>query len=213
MRIYHYAVLLLLALSSCTCNKATVSPGSPETTGETTEVAAKSPEWLAIEKNMDAYFGAQKKGDFETFADYSMPRLFELVPRADIIAGMKSHYDQGLHQGMDNIAITRISDFVEDSLYRYCLVQFTGTMWVKFLPEYPTDPMVMYNQIKEEHGEENMKYDEANREYTIEREFKVYAISPKDSMNFTFLNHGFVRSSMAGDIMDFEVLRTLRSYE
>lgn len=209
MRIYHYAVLMLLAASSCTCNKSTVPPGSPEAKEE----IAKTPEWLAIEKNMNLYFEAQKKGDFETFANYSMPRLFELVPREEIINGMKGHYDQGLHQGMDDINITRISDFVEDSLYRYCLVQFTGNMWVKFLPEYPTDPKVMYNQIKEEHGEENMKFDEANREYTIQKEFKVYAISPKDSMNFTFLNHGFVRSPMAGDIMNYEVLRTLRSYE
>jgi len=214
MNKYHYALFILLGASSCTCNKPTLTPGSPEVKEQVKNEPVKSPEWQAIETDLKAYFDSQEKGDFETFGNYSMPRLFELAPREETLAGLKSFYDQGLRQGMDDLVVTSISEAVDDSLTQIRLVKFTGKMWIKFLPEYPSSPKALYNQIKEEHGEQFIKFDEEAREYIIEKEFKIYAISPKVySSNFTFLNHGFIRSSMANEIMSYETLRTLKSYE
>jgi hypothetical protein len=205
---------MLLIIPACNGNTGNNVVAEDETplTPEMVKMQ-EDPDWALIEKNLEIHLKAQADGDFEKFTQYAYPRLFELMNRQEVIDLMKKYRDEGMTQELKKHRMTYISPTVTDSIYNFKLIKFDGTMTINFKPDYGTDPKAFYNMLRDEHGEQYMSYNEEKKQYTIQKEFFMYATTPVDTTNWTFLNYSYVSAPNAGTIFHFDVVKQLKSFE
>ena len=67
--------------------------------------------------------------------------------------------------------------------------------------------------IRSQYGTESYKYDPVKREYEISTISRMYAITDKKDIRFTFLNDQYLHSRDLSNLLTYDVVFPLKQYE
>ena len=170
-------------------------------------------EWIQIKRDLTKMLDAQTGGDFETFVDYSHPRLVTPDNRDEVIKSMHDYWESGVKSENTEIELKKVSPIVSDSTTNYTVIWFDEIMLVKFDSIFKGEPSALRMMMNDRFGENYVVYDSLKREYTVDKTFILYAANEKGSDKWTFMDQGFISTPQANGLMDFEILYDLRQYE
>jgi hypothetical protein len=84
---------------------------------------------------------------------------------------------------------------------------------VQFTEAYQGDPAELTPMIRSQYGNDAFKYNPQQREYYINTVSRMYAITPKDRIHFTFLNDTYLHSRHLAGLLPYDVVSKLKEYE
>lgn len=221
-------VALSLLLSSCTgCGPE--NDGEGNSTKKTTDVTQTNPTPEGVEiadhpdsptdemvqniiTHLDTFLTSMSRGDFGTHLELMYPAIFfqdSLFEKTE--EQMTSWWDKGFRNIAISFNVTRISPLVslEDDVI--CVVWFDSHFDVVFTDAFTGKPENYGNMIKEKYGE--VTYDATNRVWHADGQQKMYAVSPKDKVDFRFLNETYVRSPELQNLIPYDKFMELRDFE
>lgn len=217
-----FALVLMLFLAACEsgCNNVEPTKSKPiENNDIVVEPAIDSldgfvtPEMEAnIRFTLNEYLQAQSDGDFERLMNFAYPGIFTSeVEKQKQIDLMSGYHESGFQNKLIEHKIEFISPIVELDSNKIVLVKFDAKVDVVFTDKFVGKPENYGNMVKEKYGQ-NVVYDSLNTTYHAEGIQIMYAVTPHDSISFTWLAEGFARAASMADFITYDDLVKLRVY-
>lgn len=143
-----------------------------------------------IVKQFTQYTEALRQKDFDTSLDYMPEEFFDLIPKEQMVATMKSVFnDPEMSLSFVDFKIDSVDSIRKIKGKNYALLKYSSTMTLK-LNEADVDTAttnIILNSYHTVFGKENVKYNAANQEYTIHTTKNVYAISDTELKTWKFI--------------------------
>lgn len=217
---YKYSWLIVaVALVSCDEGLPVDSSNNPSSEviiEEVTDTLNRPTEAMKenIVSQLDGHFKALTEGDFASYIEYVYPGSFQTEEaKQETIEQMKGYEEQGWHNRTDSFRVVYFSPLVEDSIGLISMLDIYVESAVVIDDSFPQEPEIFESMIKSKYGPDNVQYDPATRTYHIIGNNVMYAITPKDSIDFTFLSATFAQSPLLAKLMPFNTVRQLKIYE
>ena len=132
-----------------------------------------------IQQKFDAFIGYSNNGEWDKVFDVSYPKLFNSVPKEQLVAMMKES-EQGLSIQRANTRIVSMQGPIQDGDQSFVRVNYTSDMTVKITPKGIYDDMkptmAIDQQFKATYGAENVNWDEKNKTFTIKASGAMMAV-------------------------------------
>jgi len=144
-----------------------------------------------IEDTFNEYMEATHADDVDQQLDYFYPQIFDFFPREKMLEGLKQTRNNG-KISLENEKLVSISEVFEKSGGKYALVNYQVDLKldVSDLKEKEGGDEAISNMESdyiEEHGEENVIFDEENFLFKITFNNTLYAILDKEIGSWKFL--------------------------
>lgn len=209
IRTLHSLVALMVLFYAC-ASESTVEQAEDE---RVIEVDARVYEHL--EMRLDAYFSSVSEGRFEDYVDLVYPGVFagKDSAKAEVIRMMTNYAEQGFQNVTNDFQILHVSSLLADSSQRICLLIAEIDHDVFLGEQYGQDPASIEPMIRSQYGEGRYKYVAEENKYQIKGTAKLYALTPKDTLNFTFLNEQYSQSRVLGGLLDAQTIQQLKAFE
>lgn len=160
-----------------------------------------------------AYFELNASGDFNRFLDYTYPGIFsEEITREDVVEMLQSYRDAGMEQIVKNVEIKHVSELVEDKENLVSLMIAYVEHDIVLSGSYAENPKSIEAFVRDKYGKDNYSYDEASKTYHVAGNVNLYALTPKDTVNFTFLNDQYVNSPQLVGLLEYPTIEKLRKF-
>lgn len=164
--------------------------------------------------NLDAYFKTMSEDRFEDYVELVYPPVFITdSSKALSIKMMRDFLEMGVKNVTEDYKLVYLSPLVEDSTQYYALVMMNVKHRIIFGDGYQGDPAELKPMIRSQYGTESYTYDETKREYLINTVSRMYAITKKDNIHFTFLNDQYLHSRDLSNLLTYDVVYPLKQYE
>lgn len=147
--------------------------------------AAKSQALInpAIEETLNRFITYSNQQDWDKAFDLLYPKLFTKVPKQDLLDIMKSTEADGMNLQMANTRITSTSVPVTEGDETFVRVQYVSDLTVTIQQggkyDYPKSIQAMDEQFKIIYGTNNVKWDDAAKQYKIVANKSMMAIQAK----------------------------------
>ena len=211
----------LSALLFAGCNGCNSSNNDPE--GPSKPVKKKKPENIImvgadtlehITAQADEYFKSMSEGRFEDYVEVVYPGVFfEDSLKIKTIEALKGYEEQGFMNVTNSQQIKHISPIVHEEDKSVCQVWLDIEHDVFIGENYSEAPETLEPMIRSQFGEGRYRYNADQMKYEVKGLIKLYAISPKDSMHFTFLNEQYTQSRAVANILKYETLMEMKNFE
>jgi hypothetical protein len=164
--------------------------------------------------NLDEYFKTMSEDRFEDYVELVYPPVFVTdSSKALSIKMMREFLDMGVRNVTESFKLVYLSPLVEDSTQYYSLVMMNVKHKIIFGEAYAGDPAELTPMIRSQYGTESYKYDPVKREYEISTISRMYAITDKKDIRFTFLNDQYLHSRDLSNLLTYDVVFPLKQYE
>ncbi|MBI1268726.1 MAG: hypothetical protein GC193_15025 [Cryomorphaceae bacterium] len=164
--------------------------------------------------NLDAYFKTMSEERFEDYVELVYPAVFLTdSSKALSIKMMQEFLDMGVRNVTESFKLVYLSPFVEDSTQYYALVMMNVKHKIIFGEAYAGDPAELTPMIRSQYGTDSYTYDPVKREYDISTISRMYAITDKKEINFTFLNDQYLHSRDLANLLTYDIVFPLKQYE
>jgi hypothetical protein len=220
MRSSFYLLLIALVGALIACDDANdngVVPGNKRSKVEKADKVIKVDEdtYEAIEEGVGNYFSAISEGRFEEYVDMVYPPVFDGNDsmKVEVVKMMRDYAEQGFLNVTNSFEIKHVSPMVDDSLARVCLLIAEIDHDVFLGETYKDSPESLEPMIRTQYGEGQYKYIPEENKYKVQGTTKLYALTPKDEMDFTFLNEQYTESPILGSLLQYGTVRKLKEFE
>lgn len=219
MKTILFYLLPILILTSCggdnvdKSSHLSTTPG--ENIGEVQTLPQASPEvYAAVDTGLQVYFNSLNNEDYEAHVDMAYPGMFDTPDeRTYMIETLTDWGKKGLKNYAYNIKLDYITPGVQlDTTIAYAAF-FEGDFKVDFEENFEGDPITYQNQINGAFPRFSLEWDSVKTEFTGHGIQMVYAITSENYLDFRFVNERFVATDRMGGIVDFDNMKTLKSYE
>ncbi len=148
-----------------------------------------------IHKDLHSFIQSQNDKDFDKTVSYLPMEVFEIVTRNQLILEMEQSFNNPqIDVKLDSPRVHKIDSIgLIDNKY-YSTITYSFNTKVKFLnakrefKEYSSEQMdLILDELKEEHGSENVSYNEESKYLKIYSVHKAYAISLDGKLDWKFL--------------------------
>lgn len=164
--------------------------------------------------NLDAYFKTMSEDRFEEYVEYVYPAVFITdSSKAQSIQMMRDFLDMGVKNVTESFKLVYLSPLVEDSTQYYALVMMNVKHKIIFGEAYEGNPADLTPMIRSQYGKDSFTYDEVKREYSINTISRMYAITDKNDIRFTFLNDQYLHSRDLANLLTYDIVFPLKQYE
>lgn len=137
-----------------------------------------------IQSSLNSFIEHSNKKEWDKAFEYLYPKLFNKVPKQDLVDLMAGMEADGMSLQMDNVRITSTSVPVEEGNETFVRVEYEANMKVDITPggiyDYPKSAMAIEQQFQSTYGEKNVKYNEANKSYAVNAHKAMMAIQGVD---------------------------------
>ena len=144
----------------------------------------------AIEQRLDTYFEATKAKDWEQAVNLLYPKLFNLVPKEDMIQMFRDMEGNGIAFEMKTFELSQISDTIIYEGEAFALVNYTAMMSISFTSEAYKEASFaesIRQNYASSYGAENVVYHAENNSFDIRTEKALFAIAPLGSDAWAFM--------------------------
>jgi hypothetical protein len=169
----------------------------------------------SLQRRLDEYLVANKQLDFEKLMNYIHPKLFEIVPREQMIELFKSIFDNPqMMISMDTMSVTGISRSFNFKGAEYKKVDYYLGMSVRF-----KDSTVLKDQdklaeiqerVKTAMSAENIKYIAENNSLAIDTKKIMFAVKDNPRTQWMFVGYEPQQREMMKTLVPEEVLTNFK---
>lgn len=164
MKVTRIFIMTLVMLASFTAkSQAVINPG--------------------IEETLIRFITYSNQHDWDKAFDLLYPKMFAQVPKQDLVDIMKSSEADGMNLQMADTRITSTSVPVIEGEETFVKVQYVSNLSVTIAKggkyDYPKSIQAMDEQFKIIYGPNNVKWDEASRQFKILANRSIMAIQSK----------------------------------
>jgi hypothetical protein len=143
-----------------------------------------------LDKRLTEYMQLSKNLNIDKLITYMYPRIFELAPKKDLAAALKTAYTStDFKIGIDSLSITNIDPVQKFSKGNYTMFTYYTLISFEIInEEKKADAATMVSGFKQKFGAENVSFDKATNIIKIKQ--NKQALSIKDNYSagkWTFL--------------------------
>jgi hypothetical protein len=157
-------ILCAVLLTSALTGQAVINPG--------------------IQSALNGFIEQSNKKDWDKAFEYLYPKLFNKVPKQDLVDLMVGMEADGLSLNMEDVRITSTSVPVVDGKETFVRVEYDANMTVDItaggIYDYPKSAMAIEQQFQSTYGERNVKYDADNKSYKVIAHKAMMAVQGDD---------------------------------
>lgn len=151
-----FVVLLLVGCKSSDTKKETLSKDG--TTESTSKVNG------SLEQRLSEFMQVNDKMDLEKVLDYTYPKLFEIVPRPQLLEAMKQGFNNDeVKVELDSLQVDKIHPIFDEGKGSYAKVIYSMVMNMSLLKNNNDEETskVILATLREKYGENNVTSNEA----------------------------------------------------
>ena len=169
----------------------------------------------SLQRRLDEYLAANKQLDFEKLMNYIHPKLFEIVPREQMIELFKSIFDNPqMTISMDTMSVTGISKSFNFKGAEYKKVDYYLGMSLRFKDSTVLKDQDKVSQIQEQvktaMTAENVNYIPANNSLAIDAKKIMFAIKDNPRTQWMFVGYEPQQKEMMKTLVPEEVLTNFK---
>lgn len=165
-----------------------------------------------IEQNLQTFMNKMSNGDFHGHLEMMYPAIWINDSLMDSGASMMQEWwDKGWQNKIPYHQITAISPLVELEKDVACVVWFDAQVQVVFTEAFTGVPENYGNMIRDKYGP--VTFDPETRTWSGDSKQKMYAFSPKDEIDFKFLNESYFRSPQFENLIPYDKYMEIRDFE
>ena len=211
----------LSALLFAGCNGCNTSPDDPKGPSKPVKVKRAENVIMVSEDTLNhiaaqamKYFQSMSEGRYEDYVEVVYPGVFfEDSLKIKTIEALKGYEEQGFMNVTNSQEIKHISPVVHEEDKTVCQVWLDIEHDVFIGESYSEAPETLEPMIRSQFGEGRYRYNPEAMKYEVSGLIKLYAISPKDSLHFTFLNEQYTQSRAVANILKYETLMEMKNFE
>ncbi len=161
-----------------------------------------------IDSRLEEYFEATKSEDWEKVADLLYPKLFELVKKEDMIQMFRDMEGNGMKFSMSDFEARKISEPFTHEDEQFALVDYSAKMSIQFTSQAYKEPEMVQSLQSSFHniyGEENVSFNPEENSFDILAEKAMFAIAPRGSKEWSFIENTPEMEATLGNIVPKEV--------
>lgn len=156
--------------------------------------------------------------DIDKVMDYTYPKLFTIVPRAQLAEAMKGSYEtDDFVTELDSVNIIKVFPIFKINEGSYAKVKHTLLMKMKYKEPIDTTDKKgndeMIRSMEEQFGKGNVRFDIAANSLNIFLIADLVAIKDQYSANWTFVNLDEGNPTMLNMLFSKEVIAKLKEYK
>lgn len=221
MKLMYKYLWLIIAVAMISCDEdlpvdTSNNNTSEVKTEEVTDTLNRPTEAMKenIVSQLDSHFKALTEGDYAAYVEFVYPGSFpDEETKKQTIEQLSGYDEQGWHNITETFRVEYFSPLVEDSIGLISMLDVYVESSIVIDESFPQKPETFESMIKSKYGKDNVGYDPATRTYHVIGNNVMYAITPKDSIHFTFLSATFTQSPLLANLMPFNTVRQLKIYE
>lgn len=162
----------------------------------------------AISEKLDQFFQATQEKEWEQVLDLTYPKLFELVPREQMLGLFQNMEAEGMSFEMSNMKISEIYGAEDFEGETFSAVDYAMQMKIILNGDGFNDQAMgfMKTSFETTYGAENVATDRDNKTFTIQAEKTLFAIADKDTDNWHFIEKNAEQMVILEQIIDKQVL-------
>lgn len=170
---------------------------------------------LAMTKRLTEFLNSNTKLDFKTVMEYTYPKLFELVPKEQMIELMESTFSNPTMKiSMDSLRIDKIHPLFKYQQGLYAKVDYFMIMGMQFLDSTMSEQALQgaYTGLQSQYGNDKVRLNKAQRRIDISVLTGMAAMKDLPADEWTFIN---MRKDdpMMSSLVDAALLQQLESYK
>jgi hypothetical protein len=172
----------------------------------------------SLEQRLAEFMEVNDNMDLDKVLDYSYPKLFTIVPRADLEKAMKDGFNnEEVKVELDSLQVIKVHPIFEEGKGSYAKVDYSMVMIMKFKQDSAaTDNSETNEMIRasmaQKYGEENVTMDNATGILRIRMTTPLVAAKDEHSKDWTFVNLK-EEDAMINKLFSKEILDKLASYK
>jgi hypothetical protein len=169
----------------------------------------------SLQRRLDEYLAANKQLDFEKLMNYIHPKLFEIVPREQMIELFKSVFDNPqMTISMDSMSVTGISKSFNFNGAEYKKVDYYLGMSLRFKDSTLLKDQDKISQIQEgvktSMSADNVKYISENNSLAIDAKKLMFAIKDNPHTQWMFVGYEPQQREIMKTLIPEEVLTNFK---
>jgi hypothetical protein len=169
----------------------------------------------SLQRRLDEYLAANRQLDFEKLMNYIHPKLFEIVPREQMIELFKSVFDNPqMTISMDSMSVTGISKSFNFNGAEYKKVDYYLGMSMRFKDSTLLKDQDKISQIQEgvktSMGAEKVKYVAENNSLAIDAKKIMFAIKDNPRTQWMFVGYEPQQREIMKTLIPEEVLTNFK---
>ena len=169
----------------------------------------------SLQRRLDEYLAANRQLDFEKLMNYVHPKLFEIVPRGQMIELFKSIFDNPqMMISMDSMSVTGISKSFNFKGAEYKKVDYYVGMSLRFKDSTVLKDQDKVSEIQEQvktsMNAENVKYIAQDNSLAIDAKKIMFAIKDNPRTQWMFVGYEPQQREMMKTLVPEEVLTNFR---
>jgi hypothetical protein len=143
---------------------------------------AQGPEVPAIKERLVAFMELTNSKDYDAAFDYMYPRMFDLVPKHELVDMMKTMDQNGLSLTVMNPSITSYSEPLIEGNEKFIRIEYVADLKVDIVTgsmfDSPAACDAMKGQFESIYGKENVKWNKEAKRYDVVAKKAMVAIQP-----------------------------------
>jgi hypothetical protein len=170
-------------------------------------------------ERLDSVLMVTQKSDFEGILDFTYPKLFTIVPRAEMLKALKGSLEaEEFSTTVDSVKISKVYPVFTVAGASYAKIEHTMLMLMKFKETLDTADAegggYMLKMMAAQFGEQNVRFDKAVNTIRIFMLSDMVAIKDDYAKEWSFVNFDDdENSAMASLLFSAEVLEKLKTFK
>ena len=169
----------------------------------------------SLQRRLDAYLAANKQLDFEKLMDYIHPKLFDIVPREQMIELFKSIFDNPqMMISMDSMSVIGVSKSFNFKGAEYKKVDYYLRMSLRFKDSTVLKDQDRVSEIQEQvktsMSAEKIRYVPQNNSLAIDAKKIMFAIKDNPRTQWMFVGYEPQQREMMKALVPEEVLTNFK---
>ncbi|HEY8398403.1 MAG TPA: hypothetical protein VIK80_10700 [Flavihumibacter sp.] len=170
---------------------------------------------LAMTKRLKEYLAISASYDFAGVVEYTYPKLFELVPREQMIELLKSTYDNPTMKiSMDSLQVQKIHPLFKYQAGLYAKVDYYMVMGMQFRDTTMNDDALegALAALQSQYGAEKVRLNKAQKRIDISVLTGMAALKDQPADQWTFINIQ-KDDPLLSTLLDAALVQQLESYK
>lgn len=223
MRISTAVLVLIACFSLISCEKGCQNNDTKGVVAPSERVKKDKPESVirlsdeeleAVTEHLDEYFTTMSELKFDEYLDRVYPRAITSEEmRQSAIDMMQDYADRGYINVTNDFSIKHASPLVKDTLdlVTLLIVEIDHDVYVG--EQFEDNPEGLEPIIRSQYGKDQFRYIPEEKKYKVEGFTKLYALTPIDTLDFTFLNEQYIQSPQLANLLKYTTVKELKKFE
>ncbi len=173
----------------------------------------------SLEQRLDKYMKLNDDMKMDSLMDYIYPKLFEYVPRAELIKTMEDGFKTGDRVvEIDSMVVEKLHPLFEMDGATYAKVDYSMVMNMQFrkresnVEDSVEQGPLMDTMFAEKYGRENVVFNKEQNRLRIRMKSSMVAINDKYAKDWSFVNLS-KESPITTKLFSDKVLKKLETYK